>query len=148
MFSSVLKYTNSLKETSLQTRVVKVSKCLTHENVDSVIVAFTTPGIMSNKKELVRHIKDHKSLDERVKICRKAGNLREQLMSRDWLRHSTVDSRTLRPLSMVHFSPCRQPCRPSRTHSSVQQTCHNGRRGAHVTTELQRETQREMDHKT
>lgn len=62
-------------------------------------------------------------------------------MSRDWLRHSTVDRRTLRPLSMVHFSPCQQPCCPMHTLSYVQQTCNNGeekkREKTHITTELQ-----------
>lgn len=50
-------------------------------------------------------------------------NLHEQLMSSDWLRHSTVDRRTLRPLSMVHFDPCQQPRCQARTLSSVQRTC-------------------------
>lgn len=50
-------------------------------------------------------------------------NLHEQLMSSDWLRHSTVDRRTLRPLSMVHFDPCQQPRCQARTLSSVRRTC-------------------------
>lgn len=45
------------------------------------------------------------------------------MISKDWLRHSTVDRRTLRPLSMVHFDPCQRPCCPVSTSTSVQQTC-------------------------
>lgn len=55
-------------------------------------------------------------------------NLHEQLMSRDWLRHSTVDRRTLRPLSMVHFDPCQQPCCPTPTLPSARPTCNTERR--------------------
>lgn len=49
-------------------------------------------------------------------------------MSRDWLRHSTVDRRTLRPLSMLHFDPSQQPCCPTRILLSVQQTCNTEQR--------------------
>lgn len=55
-------------------------------------------------------------------------NLHEQLISRAWLRHSTVDRRTLRPLSMVHLDPCQQPCCPTRILPSVQQTCNTEER--------------------
>ena len=65
------------------------------------------------------------SLQEERISSEQDNNLHEQLISRDWLRHSTVDRRTLRPPSMVHFDPCQQPCCPARTpsSSSVRQTC-------------------------
>lgn len=89
-----------------------------------------------------------KSLSPLLKLALD-GDSPEQLMSRDWLRHSTVDRRTLRPLSMAHLSPCQQPCRPTRTPSSVQQTCNNGegKEKKNITTELQMDTQQEMDYK-
>lgn len=66
-------------------------------------------------------------------------------MSRDWLRHSTVDRRTLRPLSMVHVSPCQQPCRPTARAGLFSKPAVMGEEKEH--TEPQMEMQLEMDHK-
>lgn len=43
--------------------------------------------------------------EEKNPSCRRWDDLQEQHTSRDWLRHSTVDSRSLRPQSMVHSGP-------------------------------------------